>query len=237
MGLEIFEINESAEERVRALKSMRAKDKILVHEIFASIQGESSYAGLPCIFVRTAVCHLRCAYCDTAHAFHKGDELAVEEIVQRVLALKIPLVEVTGGEPLLQPLTFSLMKNLCDLGLTVLLETSGAVSIRKVDPRVCVILDVKTPGSGESHRNHWPNLDLIWPGCEVKFVISDAKDYDFAKEVTQKYALGEKCTVLFSPEAQSMNAAHLAEWIVRDRLDVRFQIQMHKVLWGDKTGV
>jgi 7-carboxy-7-deazaguanine synthase len=149
----------------------------------------------------------------------------------------IPLVEITGGEPLLQPRTKELMKRLCDLGLTVLLETSGAVSIRDVDPRVRVILDVKTPGSGESHRNVLANLDLLWPTCEVKFVICDELDYCFAVDMVEKHKLREKCTVLFSPEAERMSPATLAEWIIRDRMNVRFQIQMHKVLWGDKTGV
>lgn len=229
--------NESAAVRVQALKSMKDKDKILVHEIFASIQGESTYAGVPCIFVRTAVCHLRCNYCDTAHAFHNGKELSVDEIIERVLALKIPVVEITGGEPLLQPRILVLMQKLCDLGLTVLLETSGAVSIRDVDPRVHVILDVKTPGSGESHRNVFANMELLRPNCEVKFVICDKVDYDYALVILHRYKLKEKCTVLFSPEATGMNAAMLAEWIVRDLLPVRFQVQLHKVLWGDRTGV
>lgn len=229
--------NESPAERVKALKAIKDKEKILVHEIFASIQGESTFAGMPCIFVRTAVCHLRCTYCDTAHAFHDGHELSVDEIIERVVAMKIPVVEITGGEPLLQPRTLILMEKLCDLGLTVLLETSGAVSIRDVDPRVRVILDVKTPGSGESERNYFANLDFLRPHHEVKFVICNEQDYPYALDVVEKHSLTQKCTVLFSPEDTSMDKAALAEWIVRDRLNVRFQIQMHKVLWGDRTGV
>lgn len=216
---------------------MRDQNKILVHEIFASIQGESTLNGVPCVFVRTAVCHLRCTYCDTTHAFHDGSEMSVDEIVEAVLAKGIPLVEITGGEPLLQPLTQQLMTRLCDLGLTVLIETSGAVSIRDVDPRVRVILDIKTPGSGESHRNVATNLDILQPHHEVKFVICDEADYEFAKKVSAEYKLYERCTVLFSPEAQFMNATLLAEWIVRDKIKARFQIQLHKVLWGDRTGV
>ena len=237
MALPLLHTQETASERIRALKSMRDKDKILVHEIFASIQGESNFAGEPCIFVRTAVCHLRCSYCDTAHAFHDGKEMSVDEIVERVMSLGIQVVEVTGGEPLLQPKTQELMRRLCDLGLTVLLETSGAVSIRDVDQRVHVILDVKTPGSGEVSRNCLSNFDILWPACEVKFVICDEADYHFAEAIVKEHNLTQVCTVLFSPEAEKMDAASLAEWIVRDRLPVRFQIQMHKVLWGDRTGV
>jgi 7-carboxy-7-deazaguanine synthase len=216
---------------------MRDPEKILVHEIFSSIQGESTFNGVPCIFVRTTVCHLRCNYCDTAHAFHDGKEMSVDEIVADVVARQIPLVEITGGEPLLQPRTLDLMTRLCDLGLTVLLETSGAVSIKNVDRRVHVILDVKTPGSGEAQRNVDSNLDILWPNCEVKFVICDEADYEFAKAKVAQHELNDKCTVLFSPEAESMNATQLAEWIIRDKLTCRFQIQLHKVLWGDKTGV
>lgn len=237
MALPLLHIQETASERIRGLKSMRDKDKILVHEIFASIQGESTFAGEPCIFVRTAVCHLRCSYCDTAHAFHDGKEMSVDEIIERVVSMGIPVVEVTGGEPLLQPKTQELMRRLCDSGLTVLLETSGAVSIREVDRRVHVILDVKTPGSGEVSRNVLSNMDVLWPTCEVKFVICDEADYKFASAFLKEHDLTKKCTVLFSPEAEKMDAASLAEWIVRDRLPVRFQIQMHKVLWGDRTGV
>jgi 7-carboxy-7-deazaguanine synthase len=216
---------------------MRDKDKLLVHEIFASIQGESTFAGRPCVFVRTAVCHVRCSYCDTLHAFHDGRELSVDEIVQQVLAYQIPLVELTGGEPLLQPKSFELMTRLCDLGLTVLLETSGAVSIARVDRRVHAIVDVKTPGSKEHLRHLESNFDLLWPLCELKIVICDEADYAFAKAELEARRLDAKCAVLFSPEAEKMPADKLAEWIVRDKLNVRFQVQLHKVLWGDKTGV
>lgn len=237
MTLNLTVLNEPAPARVAALKAMTSKNKILVHEVFASIQGESSFAGVPCIFIRTAVCHLRCNYCDTAHAFHKGKELSIEELVDRVKSLEIPLVEITGGEPLLQTKTRELMTALCDLGYTVLLETSGAVSIKDVDRRVHVILDIKTPGSGEHERNVFSNLQILWPSCEVKFVICDEADYRYAKKVIEEYELLTKCVVLLSPEAEQMDKAKLAEWIVRDKLRVRFQVQLHKVLWGDRTGV
>ncbi len=223
--------------RTMPLKNMRDKSALLVHEIFLSIQGESSFAGLPCVFVRTTACHLRCSYCDTEHAFYAGSEMTLEEITDKVKNFGIPLVEITGGEPLLQKSTFTLMQTLCDLGFMVLLETSGGVSIDKVDRRVHVILDVKTPGSGEHERNVWSNFELIWPGCEIKFVICDREDYLFAKNILQKFDLAMRCHVLFSHEAKTMNATKLAEWIIEDRLPVRFQTQLHKFLWGDKTGV
>jgi len=237
------QINESNSSRLVSLKRRVSKDNLLIHEIFASIQGESSFAGWPCVFVRTAACHLRCTYCDTAHAFHDGREISVRETLERAEQVGggIPLIELTGGEPLLQSGSFDLMARLCDSGKhTVLLETSGAVSIADVDKRVHAIVDVKTPGSGEAGRNVWRNLEILWPRCEVKFVICDEADYRFAREVISEYDLTSKCTVLFSPvspEASSMSKSDLAEWIVRDRLKVRFQVQLHKVLWGDRTGV
>lgn len=237
MSLPLSVIQQSASERISPLKNMQNRDRILVHEIFASIQGESTFAGELCTFVRTAACHLRCTYCDTEHAFFQGKELSVKEILRQVDELGINLVEVTGGEPLLQKPVFDLLQQLCDLGKQVLLETSGAVSIAQVDKRVRVILDVKTPGSGEVERNVWQNLELLWQGCEVKFVICDEPDYLFAKCIVEKYQLLEKGPVLFSHEAQKMSGVNLAEWVIRDRLPVRFQTQLHKILWGDKTGV
>ncbi|MEM7495211.1 MAG: radical SAM protein [Myxococcota bacterium] len=213
------------------------RDRLLIHEIYASIQGESTHAGKPCVFVRTAVCHLRCRYCDTPQAFTGGTILSVREVMQRVQSFGISLVEITGGEPLLQPAVPRLMTRLCDRGMRVLLETSGAVGIDRVDRRVCIIVDVKTPGSSEVERNRWRNLDVLWPGCEVKFVICDAADYVFAKRVLEQHRLHERVPVLFSPEAGGMSGARLAEWIVRDRLPVRLQLQLHKVLWGDRPGV
>jgi 7-carboxy-7-deazaguanine synthase len=234
------QINEAGASRLVSLKRKLKNEHLLVHEIFASLQGESSFAGWPCVFVRTTACHLRCSYCDTAHAFHEGRELSTQQVLEKIseVGAGIRLVELTGGEPLLQPASFDLMKRLCDGGKhTVLLETSGAVSIADVDRRVHAIVDVKTPGSGEVNRNIWRNLEILWPACEVKFVICNEGDYQFAKDVVDRYDLVSRCTVLFSPEADNMSKSDLAEWIVRDRLPVRFQIQLHKVLWGDRTGV
>lgn len=225
------------ENRIKPLKHMRNRDAILVHEIYASIQGESTYAGVPCVFVRTTACHLRCTYCDTAHAFEHGTELSVDEIIEKVASYGIQTVELTGGEPLLQRPVFELMTSLCDLDYTVLLETSGTVSIQSVDRRVHAIVDVKSPGSGESHRNCLKNLEILWPECEVKFVIGDELDYEFAKRIITQYDLTSRNTVLFSPEAPKISPMQLAEWIMRDRLSVRFQVQLHKILWGDANGV
>lgn len=231
------EINESRAQRVAALKGQVRPDQILVNEIFVSLQGESTHQGRPCVFVRTAVCHLRCSYCDTAYAFHEGRHLSIDDIVTQVSSYGVGLVELTGGEPLLQKASLKLMSRLLDLGFEVLLETSGAINISPIDRRVKVILDIKTPGSHEHKRMFWSNLEALWPGCEVKFVICDEADYHYALDVMTRYELDRKCTVLFSPEATKMNPTLLAEWVVRDRLPVRFQMQLHKILWGDRKGV
>jgi 7-carboxy-7-deazaguanine synthase len=230
--------DESPEERLVPLKRVVDRDALLVHEVYASVQGESTWAGVPCAFVRLTGCHLRCGYCDTEHAFHAGVERSIDDVVADVRRFGLPLVEVTGGEPLLQKPAFALLARLCDEGLTVLLETSGGVSIAGVDPRVRVILDVKTPGSGEAARNVWANLPRLLPGKdEVKLVIVDDADYAWAKDVVAKQAIPPGVTVLFSPAAPTMDPARLAERIVADRLPVRFQVQLHKVLWGDRPGV
>lgn len=229
---------ETPEERLVPLKRKRDVESVLVNEIFASIQGESTWAGVPCTFVRTTGCHLRCVYCDTEHAFHEGTEKSVAGIVDEVAALGLPLVEVTGGEPLLQPSVKRLLSALCDAGRTVLLETSGAVSTEGVDGRVRVILDVKTPGSGESARNVAANLERLVAGRdELKLVLCDEADYRFAKELLASAAVPPGVAVLLSAAAPMLAPAALAEWIVRDRLAVRFQTQLHKVLWGDRRGV
>ena len=229
-------LREGPEERLVELKKKAREDTVLVHEIYASVQGESTHAGRPCTFVRTTGCHLRCVYCDTEHAFHAGSERTVVEIVDAVRALGLPLVELTGGEPLLQKSAFALVRALADDGREVLIETSGGVSVEGVDPRAKLILDVKTPGSGESARNVWRNLSLLEAGRdEVKFVICDAADYAWSRDQLARVPAG--VTVLFSPSFPGQAPAALAEWIVRDRLPVRFQLQMHKVLWGERTGV
>lgn len=231
-------INQSAAERIAPLKLAGVgPDTLLVSEVYRSLQGESSYAGVPCVFVRTTGCHLRCRYCDTAHAFSQGTVFSSAELLEKIRGFNTQLIEFTGGEPLLQLAVASLMKRLCDEGYTVLIETSGAVSIAHLDQRVKAIIDVKTPGSGEANRNCWANLKLLWPGCEVKFVICNREDYEFAKDVCEQYQLYSKTTVLFSPEAEQMDKTQLAEWILEDSLSVRFQVQLHKILWGNKHGV
>jgi len=231
-------IEQTAFERVRPLKEAKlSKDDLLISEIYRSLQGESTYAGLPCVFIRTTACHLRCTYCDTASAFSGGQAFSVAELIERIEAFNTPLVELTGGEPLLQKGSIELMTQLCDKGFTVLIETSGALSIKNIDRRVKVILDIKTPGSKQHRRNCWANLALLWPGCEIKFVICDNADYQFAKEICQKYDLFSRVPVLLSAEASGMDRAQLAEWILADHLPFRQQIQLHKVLWGDKPGV
>ncbi len=227
-----------ADLRLRPLKHKRDPAAVLVHEVFPSIQGESTFAGLPCTFVRTTGCHLRCTYCDTAHAFFEGSERTVASLLDEVAAIGLPLVEVTGGEPLLQPSVLPLLRGLCDAGRTVLLETSGTVSTAGVDERVRVILDVKTPGSGEAARNLDDNLTRLVAGRdEVKLVLCDEADYDVARAFVRARRVPAGVAVLLSAAQPLLSPAALAEWMVRDRLDARFQLQLHKVLWGDRRGV
>ena len=209
-----------------------------ITEIFHSIQGESSYAGQPCVFVRLTGCPLRCTWCDTDYAFHGGQECSLEEVLEKVQTYGCRLVEVTGGEPLAQPESLPLMTRLCDASYTVLLETSGAVDIAPVDPRVHVILDVKCPGSDMTDRMHWLNLSQLAAKDEAKFVLADRADYDWARETLARYDLANRCTVHFSPVFGSLDLRELAEWILADRLPVRFQLQMHKYIWApDMRGV
>jgi 7-carboxy-7-deazaguanine synthase len=229
-------IEEPASERVRELKGLRA-DRLLVHEIYTSLQGEGTHAGLPCAFVRTTGCHLRCVYCDTPHAFHEGSERTVDDVVQEVIATQLPLVLVTGGEPLLQRAVPELLLRLCDPGVEVLLETSGAVSTAPVDARVRIILDVKTPGSGEVARNLDDNLARLRAHDEVKYVLRDEADYEWAKQHLVDHKLSTRCSVLLSPEANGLDPKRLAERMVADRLGARLQLQLHRQLWGDASGV
>jgi len=209
-----------------------------ITEIFHSIQGESSYAGQPCVFVRLTGCPLRCTWCDTDYAFYEGHEFSIDEVLAKVQTYGCRLVEVTGGEPLVQPENFPLMTRLCDAGYTVLLETSGAVDIAPVDPRAHVILDVKCPGSGMTDRMHWTNLSQLAAKDEAKFVMADRADYDWAREILTQYDVASRCPVLFSPVFGSLDVRQLAEWILADRLPVRFQLQMHKYIWApDMRGV
>jgi len=209
-----------------------------VTEIFHSIQGESSYAGQPCVFVRLTGCPLRCTWCDTDYAFYGGRDCSLDEVLAKVQTYGCRLVEVTGGEPLAQPESLPLMARLCDAGYTVLLETSGTIDIAPVDPRVHVILDVKCPGSGMAERMHWPNLAALTAKDEAKFVLADRADYDWAREILARHDLADHCSVLLSPVFGSLDLRQLAEWILADRLPVRFQLQLHKYIWApDMRGV
>lgn len=211
---------------------------VLVSELYSSIQGESTYAGRPCAFVRLTGCPLRCAWCDSEFAFHGGQRMALEDVLASVKEMGLPLVEVTGGEPLVQPGALALLRELCDAGYEVLLETSGALDISPVDPRVIKIMDLKCPGSGEVDANLWSNLEHLGPRDELKFVIAERADYDWARQIIQHYALADTRPIHFSPVFGSLEPVLLAEWIMADRLRVRLQIQLHKVLWpGEARGV
>lgn len=205
---------------------------LTVNEIYASIQGESTFAGQPCTFVRLTACDLRCRWCDTPYAFHEGRKVPIDDVLAEVEALGLPLVELTGGEPLLQPGAIPLMARLLDAGYTVLLETGGHRPIDEVPPGVHRIVDVKCPDSGEAERMHWPNLDHLGPTDEVKFVIASRRDYEYAKDVVARHDLPRRCrTVQFSPAFRELPAADLAAWLLEDRLPVRLQLQQHKYIW------
>lgn len=209
---------------------------LTINEIFHSIQGESTHAGRPCVFVRLTACDLRCRWCDTPYAFHEGRKMSVDEVVADVEARGCPVVEVTGGEPLLQADVYPLMQRLLDAGKTVLVETGGHRSIASVPEGVIRIMDVKCPGSGESEKNDWSNLARLKPADEVKFVIADRADYEYAREIVQREKLAERvAAVLFSPVHGELAAKQLAEWVIADRLDVRVQLQMHKYIWSPET--
>ncbi|HEX6938224.1 MAG TPA: radical SAM protein [Longimicrobiales bacterium] len=213
-------------------------DFLRVTEIFHSIQGESTWAGLPCTFVRLTGCPLRCVWCDTEYAFYGGEKLSLDAILARVDEIGTPLVEITGGEPLIHRNAFRLAGRLLDRGYTVLVETSGAVDVAPLDPRVHKIMDLKCPGSGEERRNLWSNLEHLTGRDEVKFVIKDRADYEWARAVVRERGLADRLrdgslrAVLFSPVWDAMDFRELAAWILEDRLPVRYQIQLHKVIWG-----
>ncbi len=214
---------------------MTAIPALRITEIFYSLQGETSRSGLPTVFVRLTGCPLRCGYCDTAYAFHGGESLALPEILARVSVYGPRYVTVTGGEPLAQKPAIALLAALCDAGYDVSLETSGALDIGQVDPRVSRIVDIKTPGSGESSKNRWANIDQLRAHDEVKFVIVDEADYVWSRSILAEYGLARRCPVLFSPVHGSART-QLAEWILRDRLPVRMQLQLHKILWNEEAG-
>ncbi len=210
--------------------------RLRITEIFCSLQGESRSVGWPTVFVRLTGCPLRCGYCDTTYSFHGGQWQDIDAIVAEVLSHRVRHVCVTGGEPLAQRRCLVLLQKLCDAGLEVSLETSGALDIAEVDPRVVRVVDVKTPGSGEVARNLWRNLALLQPKDQVKFVICSREDYDWSRAVLAEHDLPARCEVLFSPSFSEISARELADWIVADRLPVRFQLQLHKQLWGDESG-
>ena len=209
---------------------------LTINEIFHSIQGESTFAGRPCVFVRLTACDLRCRWCDTPYAFHEGRKMSVDDVVADVEARGCPTVEVTGGEPLLQPDVYPLMRRLLDAGKTVLIETGGHRSIADVPPGVIRIIDVKCPGSGESGKNDWSNFAHLTKTDEVKFVIADRGDYEFAKAiVVREHLPGRVNAVLFSPVHGELAPKQLSEWVIADRLDVRVQLQVHKFIWSPET--
>lgn len=207
-----------------------------INEIFYSIQGESSLIGMPTVFVRLTGCPMRCTYCDTAYAFHEGQQQEIEEIIQEIKKFDTNYVTVTGGEPLAQKNCIDLMNQLCELGYQVSLETGGALDIKDVHAKVKIILDVKTPKSNEDKNNFWPNLANIRANDEIKFVIQDYEDFSWSIDIIEKYQLNQS-QILFSPVHNVLANKQLAEWILKHQLNVRLQLQLHKILWGEKKGV
>lgn len=208
-----------------------------VFEIFHSLQGETSRFGLPTVFIRLTGCPMRCSYCDTEYAFSGGSNMSLDAILKKVADFDTKYVTLTGGEPLAQKGAFTLLNNLCDRGYSVSLETGGAIDITEVDRRVSIILDIKTPASNEAENNQWANLELITAKDEIKFVLCNRADYDWAKNKLIELNLTQKCPVLFSPSYHDLQAQELAAWVLSDKLNVRLQLQLHKILWGEKQGV
>ncbi len=213
-----------------------AAGKLRITEIFLSLQGEADAVGWPTVFVRLTGCPLRCEYCDTSYAFSGGESMSIDAVLAAVAQHRTRHVCVTGGEPLAQKGALELLRRLCNAGHEVSLETSGALDISGVDPRVSRVMDIKTPCSGEAARNRYENIELLTPHDQLKLVIADRNDYEWAVAVLHKYRLNERCTVLFSPAFGTIAPRQLAEWIIEDHLPVRFQLQLHKILWGDEQG-
>ncbi len=231
----LLDVPPEAQHRVALLRDVPAGE-LLVHEIYLSVQGESTFAGLPCVFVRTAVCDSRCKWCDTPHAFNQGERMSRAAVFEKTLSFGCPLVEITGGEPLLQGDVFPLMSELCDAGKTVLLETSGAHDVGAVDRRVHVIMDLKCPDSGEEYRNRWLNLDALKPTDQIKFVIASRRDWDWTARVVREHCLDERFTCLVSCVFDRVKPVELVEWLLASGLHrVRMQLQMHKYIWDPKA--
>jgi 7-carboxy-7-deazaguanine synthase len=223
-------------ETAAKIEAAAKSERLRINEIFLSLQGEADAVGHPTVFVRLTGCPLRCQYCDTEYAFHHGDWLDLDGIVDKVGGFGARHVCVTGGEPLAQPNCLKLLERLCDAGLQVSLETSGAMDIAAVDQRVSRVVDVKTPGSREAARNRMENFADLTPRDQLKFVICSREDYDWSKAFLQEHGLAERARILFSPSYNQVSPTELADWILADRLPVRFQLQLHKVLWGDVPG-
>lgn len=207
-----------------------------ITEIFHSLQGETSRIGLPTVFIRLTGCPLRCGYCDTSYAFSGGTPMSIENVIEQIAVFSAHYVTVTGGEPLAQSDCLRLLTSLCDLGYSVSLETSGALDISRVDRRVSRIVDIKTPGSGEIDKNYWKNLEYLTAHDEIKFVLCDENDYCWAKQLIHEHKLEQICPILFSPVFRQLDPAALADWILRDKLPVRLQLQLHKLIWGECAG-
>jgi 7-carboxy-7-deazaguanine synthase len=230
----VISIPTSRAHRLAPLQNKPA-GQLLIHEIYRSVQGESTFAGLPCVFIRLAVCDARCVWCDTPHAFNQGNLRTPADIVKEVHSHHCPLVEITGGEPLLQEEVFPLMTELADAGLTVLLETSGAHDLARIDPRVHIIMDLKCPGSGECEGNRWANLDLLKASDQIKFVLASRQDFDWAEETIRVRNLDRRFVVLLSPVFGGVEPLQLAQWLLASGLNVRMQLQLHKYIWDPQT--
>ena len=224
----------SLDQRVAPL-AHKPVGSLLVHEVYRSVQGESTFQGLPCVFIRTAVCDLRCVWCDTPHAFTQGRVWSLDDLLAKVRDYDTPIVEITGGEPLVQPEIIPLMSRLCDLDYKVLLETGGHRDLADVDHRVHIIMDLKCPDSGEEAANLWPNVDLLKPGDEIKFVIASPRDYAWAEDVIREHHLTDRVNVLLSPAYGAVAPVHLAEWLLASGLNARMQLQLHKYVWDPKA--
>ena len=208
---------------------------IKINEIYLSVQGESTHTGLPCIFIRLTGCNLRCSWCDTAYAFHEGKNMSIDEILQKVANFEIHLVEITGGEPLMQDNVYTLMRRLIEKGYKVMLETGGSISLERVPKDVIKIMDLKCPGSGEQEKNNLDNLKLLVPHDEVKFVILDKKDYEWSRDIIKRYKINETAHILISPVFDKLELKEIVKWILKDRLPVRLQTQLHKIIWDKNT--